>query len=607
MRVLSTTLLRDFGVLYRDAGLGALPDDQLLERFNGTNGHRDHAVAELAFAALVQRHGSMVWHVCRALLRDPDDADDAFQATFLVLVQKSRSLRFERRSLGPWLHGVAYRVGRKALCAKARRRSVEHAAAEGRALYHQRSQSLETEMADLTAVLHQEIMRLPERYRSVVVLCELEGLSYLQAADRLKLPLGTVQSRLARARQRLRGRLVERTQSRAPVILGLDEAGPTLSGVLGLIRPPVALVRRTCRLAELSFANSAFVQSTISSAIPSLAEKGSRVLALPRKAGLAAILTTSAVLSTVVFFQNRTAAQPRQDGPRPSPQSPPVARPRAQNQLRAEAAVQVDMPAPKELNTATGRGKILVYALDAGDNRIRRIVPDGDVRNPGGQLVPPIDPGPRRRRRTAQKREEISWQETTREISWAVVTGVVDHRATQAIYSKGGDFTPRPLDPDWMYQRVDLQRQIRNEDGAWSGWKPVALEQNYQILDNLPEVEAEKTPDELRPSALVDPLPFLREGSWRGVDVERLRAIPREENKRGPIGAPGDDAQEIRLPAPAVLMMRSFDFTVEPGRTYRYRSRLWFWNSPERDLAQANMRPQFHGPWSEPTHSVTIP
>ncbi len=197
MDMRSTTLLGDVGVLYRDGVLGALPDDQLLERFNRTNSHRDHAEAEVAFAVLIQRHGPMVWHVCRALFRDPDDTDDAFQATFLVLVQKARSLRVERRSLGPWLYGVAYRVGRKASCAKARRCSVEHAAAEARALNHQRSLSPETNLADLTAVLHQEIMRLPERYRAVVVLCELEGLSYLQAADRLKLPLGTVQSRLA--------------------------------------------------------------------------------------------------------------------------------------------------------------------------------------------------------------------------------------------------------------------------------------------------------------------------------------------------------------------------------------------------------------------------
>ena len=129
-------------------------------------------------------------------------------------------------------------------------------------------------------------------------------------------------------------------------------------------------MRRTWRLAKLSLADSALVQLTISSGVPSLAKKGSRVLARPGTVGLAAILTTSAVLSALVLFQNRTAAQPRQDEPRPSPQAPPAARPSAQSRLPAKAAIQDDVPAPKELNAAAGRGKIQMYALDAEGNRM---------------------------------------------------------------------------------------------------------------------------------------------------------------------------------------------------------------------------------------------
>jgi RNA polymerase sigma factor (sigma-70 family) len=211
---------------------GELTDGQLLERFaTGTNGE-----AEQAFSILVERHGPMVLRVCRGVLFDASDVEDAFQATFLVLVQKARGL-WVSESLGPWLHQVALRTASCARLATARRlRHERNAAAVARVSY--------TEPRDeLWHVLHEEIERLPERFRVSVVLCDLEGRTYEQAARHLGWPIGTVKSRLNRAREQLRQRLTRRGLAPGAVLAGI---------------PPLALEKR---LPE------ALVQSTVSAAV----------------------------------------------------------------------------------------------------------------------------------------------------------------------------------------------------------------------------------------------------------------------------------------------------------------------------------------------------
>ncbi len=150
--------------------------------------------------------------VCQAVLRDSHDAQDAFQATFMVLVKKARGL-WVRASLGPWLHQVAHRIASCARLANARRRRHEKQAASLSADYTAASSP-----DDLGEVLHREVSRLPEQYRTAVVLCLLEGLTPEQAAQQLGWPAGTVHSRLARGRERLRGRLTRR--GLAPGIVG---------------------------------------------------------------------------------------------------------------------------------------------------------------------------------------------------------------------------------------------------------------------------------------------------------------------------------------------------------------------------------------------------
>jgi RNA polymerase sigma factor (sigma-70 family) len=157
---------------------------------------------EAAFAALVRRHGPMVLGVCKRVLGSAHDAEDAFQATFLVLVKKAGSVRPPRK-VGSWLHGVAYRTALHARTAAARRRAKERqmAAAEVRD---------DDPCRDLLPLLDEELGRLPERYRLPLVLCELEGKTRKEAARQLGWPEGTVAGRLARARALLARRLARR-------------------------------------------------------------------------------------------------------------------------------------------------------------------------------------------------------------------------------------------------------------------------------------------------------------------------------------------------------------------------------------------------------------
>jgi RNA polymerase sigma factor (sigma-70 family) len=186
--------------LFHAGSVAGLTDGQLLERF----ATRDGETAGAAFAALVERHGPMVLRACRGILRDGHAAEDAFQATFLALARGADSL-WVRDSLGPWLHRVACRAATLARRAEDRRRAVERRAA--------RSPDVRPEPRlphDLEQALHEEIDRLPAAFRAAVVLCELEGRTYEDAARSLGCPVGTLKSRLARGRRRLRDRLSRR-------------------------------------------------------------------------------------------------------------------------------------------------------------------------------------------------------------------------------------------------------------------------------------------------------------------------------------------------------------------------------------------------------------
>ncbi|MDY3563412.1 sigma-70 family RNA polymerase sigma factor [Gemmata sp. JC673] len=177
------------------AGAGARTDGQLLDSFAR---RRDQG----AFAELVHRHGAMVLGVCRRVLGNAADADDAFQAVFLVLARKAAAVR-DRERLGPWLHGVAFNAARRLKRANLRRTARER----GRAGQLEQTAGAADERAELHAALDEELARLPDRYRSVLVLCDLEGRTRKEAAHALGCPEGTVGGRLARARELLAARL----------------------------------------------------------------------------------------------------------------------------------------------------------------------------------------------------------------------------------------------------------------------------------------------------------------------------------------------------------------------------------------------------------------
>ena len=201
---------RQLEVLWTSGTFTGLSDAQLLGRFIGGG----EGMAEPAFRELVDRHGPMVMGVCRQILRRPQDADDAFQATFLVLVRKARSVRV-RDSLAPWLYGVAYRTAHRARAAASRFRTAD---VEPMAEAADPAPDGSFEL-DVRPLLLEELNRLPGKYRDPIVLCHLEGKSHEEAARLLSWPVGTLSGRLSRGRQLLKARLERRGVSVSPTIL----------------------------------------------------------------------------------------------------------------------------------------------------------------------------------------------------------------------------------------------------------------------------------------------------------------------------------------------------------------------------------------------------
>jgi RNA polymerase sigma factor (sigma-70 family) len=195
--------LRD---LVRNGTVGGLTDGQLLDRFVQRHD-------EAAFAALVERHGPMVLRVCRRRLGDAHDAEDAFQATFLVLARKAQSIRRSEAVAG-WLVGVAGRVSAKSRAADRRRVRAEQKAGISADL------AIDDKPSEPWTELYQELDRLPEKYRLPLILCYLEGLTYEQAATQLRCPIRTIQSRLTRAKERLRTRLERRGLAPSAAMVG---------------------------------------------------------------------------------------------------------------------------------------------------------------------------------------------------------------------------------------------------------------------------------------------------------------------------------------------------------------------------------------------------
>jgi RNA polymerase sigma factor (sigma-70 family) len=304
-------------VSHPDADPGS--DAELLGRFVG---QRD----EQAFAVLVSRHAPLVLGVCRRVLRDAHQAEDALQAVFLVLARKAAAVRPPDR-LAAWLYGVARQVALNALRGEARRRQREGRA--GRAACPQAARDPLDEMTarELLAALDEEVQRLPETFRLPVILCCLEGKTQEEAARQLGWTLGSVKGRLERGRARLHARLVKRGLSLAVALAALEIArGSGRAGV------PATLAVATAR-AGLAFGTAGGCAGGIAPQVVALAEEAVQGMAVAKtKLGVVLLLAAGLLAAGAGLVAQQVLAAKQPEG-----QSTPAREPeRAQDDKGSE-------------------------------------------------------------------------------------------------------------------------------------------------------------------------------------------------------------------------------------------------------------------------------
>jgi RNA polymerase sigma factor (sigma-70 family) len=299
-RRISGSAIGELHTLFRWGAMGTWTDAQLMTQFLASQ-----EGSEAAFRVLIHRHGPMVLGVCRRILGDEHAAEDAFQATFLVLVKKAGTLR-DRDLLTNWLYGVALRVASKERARGARRRRIEREAAEP-----SETSGGDLDQVELRSVIDEEIRRLPERYRVPLVLCHVEGLRHDEVAQRLGCPVGTVESRLSRAREQLRSRLARR--GLAPTASALGAALQTPKP--GFLLP--TLVEPTVRAAMDYTLDPAGIARVL---IAGLLHRIGR-LAAGMYSGPGAVAATLVIAANVVAI-TLSVFPAVGDTPRPSPPTP---------------------------------------------------------------------------------------------------------------------------------------------------------------------------------------------------------------------------------------------------------------------------------------------
>jgi RNA polymerase sigma factor (sigma-70 family) len=374
--------LRD--IAYRQEA-AAMTDGQLLERYLAQHD-------EVAFAVLVRRHASLVWNACRRILDNHHDAEDAFQATFLVLVRKAASIA-RKDMLANWLYGVAHRTALKAKSAITKRRDRERLAAQ-----LAQGQTDRPELwSNLLPVLDQELSRLPDKYRACIVLCDLEGKTRKDAARLLRLPEGTVASRLTRGRALLADRLARH---------GLAVSGGTLATAVSTNATsacvPASVVWNTTKVASLLAAGQAAAAGAISANAAALTQGVIRAMFLSKiKLALAATLAVASVVTfgggilcyqtaagegegkpTLLPGPRETAKQEKKPGTKAQPGQKKDEQPPAEGEAKAVDILKAYNTNAARFDESFNDKRVLVTGLMG---RISRRGPE-HLANPGYQL-----------------------------------------------------------------------------------------------------------------------------------------------------------------------------------------------------------------------------
>jgi RNA polymerase sigma factor (sigma-70 family) len=286
-------------------------DEQLLDAFSSRGD-------DLAFAALVRRHGPMVLNVCRRVLGHEQDAEDAFQATFLVLARRVASLR-DKSVLASFLHGIAFHLASKAKRAAGRRRKYEGSVGARTQSRSPADPSDELSRREVRTLLDEEIARLPEKYRTAFVLCCLENVSQAEAARRLGRKERTLSNQLAEARKRLSQGLARRGIELTAVLAAMELAMQTASAL------PAVLLAKTVEAATrdvVSAAVAKLVQSMTTALMVSKAKLATVVV-------LTVSLLAAATSGSLVYWYERTS-EPLAAAPKPPDDKPKIALPKGE-------------------------------------------------------------------------------------------------------------------------------------------------------------------------------------------------------------------------------------------------------------------------------------
>ena len=329
-----------------------LTDGELVESFLAQR-------SEAAFEALVHRHGAMVFDVCRRMIGDLLDAEDAFQATFLVLARKAASVA-PREGVGNWLYGVAFRTAQRARAVRARRASHEKS---GKDMHHLSAEPADR-VQELEGLLDEELNRLPDKYRLPLILCDLENRPRKEAARQLKLPEGTLSSRLAAARKLLAKRLARHG---APLSAGALATMMSQSAAAASV--PNGLATSTSKAASLYAAGQAATGLVSASAL-ALTEGVVKTMFLAKLAKMSAVLLLLALSCVGVGF---LAGSKDADGAVHGAQ-------RGEKASTPSSAIKIKNKTDKELIQGTWKvlkadhnGKVQPNENATGDDQIWRI------------------------------------------------------------------------------------------------------------------------------------------------------------------------------------------------------------------------------------------